>query len=287
MIKRNHVRHFLALIDAGNFTHAAARLGVAQPTLSASIAELERMAGARLLVRERKQIRLTQAGNSLAAHARAIEREFRAAEANFGDGPTKSTPLKIGVLSSIATNYLTEIVRHMRDGNEIALVEGNDAELRRRLGIGQVDVILTTLRSEDADRPSLAIFKEGYRLMVSADHALAKATALDAREVASETMIARRSCEILSETSRWFTQRGVRPPFFLRSTNDDRCLEIVKAGMGVTTGPESLARHGVAAIPLIEYDFRRTIGLLTDRDRSKLLDPQHPLVQACTSAKKS
>ena len=287
MIKRNHVRHFLALIDAGSFTHAAARLGVAQPTLSASIAELERMAGARLLIRERKQIRLTQAGNSLVAHARAIEREFRAAEANFGNGPAKSTLIKVGVLPSIATHYLAEIVGNMRDGNEIALVEGNDAELRRKLGVGQVDVILTTLRSEDADRPSLAMVEEGYLLLVSADHALAKATSLEAREVASQTMIARRSCEILGETSRWFTQRGVRPPFFLRSANDDRCLEMVRAGMGVTTGPESLARHGVVAIPLIDYDFRRTIGLLTNRDRSQLLDPQHPLVQACAAVKKS
>jgi DNA-binding transcriptional LysR family regulator len=61
---------------------------------------------------------------------------------------------------------------------------------------------------------------------------------LDPAELASDTMIARRSCELLAETSRFFTQRGVRPRFLLRSANDDRCMAMVRAGMGVTTAPD-------------------------------------------------
>jgi len=83
MMKRAHLRQFLALVETGNFTRAAERLGVAQPTLSAAIAELERMAGTRLFVRDRRQVRLTDAGARLVTHARSIEREFRAAEAAF------------------------------------------------------------------------------------------------------------------------------------------------------------------------------------------------------------
>jgi DNA-binding transcriptional LysR family regulator len=67
----------------------------------------------------------------------------------------------------------------------------------------------------------------------------------------------------LAETSRFFTQRGVRPPFFLRSANDDRCMEMVRIGMGITTAPQSLARPGIVAVPLAGYHFRRRIGLIT------------------------
>ncbi|KPF90365.1 hypothetical protein IP81_15590 [Novosphingobium sp. AAP83] len=281
MIKRAHLRQFLALVETGNFTRAAERLGVAQPTLSAAIAELERMAGTLLFQRERRQVRLTEAGAKLVAHARAIEREFRAAEAAFDDAPAPLSPLRLGVIPSIATASLALIARAWTEAQAITLSEGTDAELRRKLGEGQIDAIITLLRPEDANRPSVVLLEEGYRLLLPEGHVLAGAASIDARDVASETMIARRSCEILAETSRWFTQRGVRPPFFLRSANDDRCLEMVRAGMGVTTAPESLVRTGIVAVPLADYDFRRTLGLLTARDRPDLITADHPLVVAC------
>ena len=46
MLNRRHLRQFLALVDTGSFTAAANQLHVAQPTLSAGIAELERALGA-------------------------------------------------------------------------------------------------------------------------------------------------------------------------------------------------------------------------------------------------
>lgn len=281
MIKRAHLRQFLALVETGNFTRAAERLGVAQPTLSAAIAELERMAGTLLFQRERRQVRLTEAGAKLVAHARAIEREFRAAEAAFDEAPAPLSPLRLGVIPSIATASLALIARALGQMQPMTLSEGTDAELRRKLGEGQIDAIITLLRPEDANRPSVTLLEEGYRLLLPEGHALASAASIDARDVASETMIARRSCEILAETSRWFTQRGVRPPFFLRSANDDRCLEMVRAGMGVTTAPQSLLRAGIVGVPLADYDFRRTVGLLTARDRPDLITTDHPLVRAC------
>lgn len=281
MIKRAHLRQFLALVETGNFTRAAERLGVAQPTLSAAIAELERMAGTLLFQRERRQVRLTEAGTKLVAHARAIEREFRAAEAAFDDVPAPLAPLRLGVIPSIATADLAKIAGAWSGPQPISLAEGTDAELRRKLSEGQIDAIITLLRPEDSNRPSLMLLEEGYRLFLPEGHALAGATSIDARDVASETMIARRSCEILAETSRWFTQRAVRPPFFLRSTNDDRCLEMVRAGMGVTTAPESLVRAGIVAVPLADYDFRRALGLIAGKDRPDLTLAGHPLAIAC------
>lgn len=284
MIKRAHFRQFLALVETGNFTRAAERLGVAQPTLSAAIAELERLAGTRLFVRDRRQVRLTDAGARLVTHARAIEREFRAAEATFVDAPALVAPLRLGFITSVATNMLSNIVRRWAMSQPLTLIEGSDAELRRKLGEGQADAILTLLRPEDADRPSLSLLEEGYRLFMPEGHTLARATLLTAHDVAAETMIARRSCEILGETSRWFTQRSVRPPFFLRSANDDRCMEMVRAGMGVTTAPQSLARNGLVAVRLADYEFRRTLGLLAPRERQDLVSAGHPLVEACRSA---
>lgn len=282
MMKRAQLRQFLALVETGNFTRAAERLGVAQPTLSATIAELERMAGTRLFQRERRQVRLTAAGARLVTHARAIEREFRAAEAAFtAAAPAPLAPLRLGVLPSIATAQIAAVARGWTGPEPLTLAEGSDAELRRKLGEGQVDAIITLLRPEDAVRPLLTLLEEGYRLILPEGHALAGRAEVAASDIAAETMIARRSCEILAETSRWFTQRGVRPPFFLRSANDDRCLEMVRAGMGVTTAPQSLMRPGLIAVPLVDYDFRRRLGLLAGRERADLVAAEGPLGRAC------
>ncbi|WP_109797936.1 MULTISPECIES: LysR family transcriptional regulator [Novosphingobium] len=284
MMKRAHLRQFLAVVETGNFTRAAERLAISQPALSAAIAELERLAGTRLFLRERRQVRLTEAGARLVTHARTIEREFRAAEAAFAEAPAPRAPLRLGVLPSIATAMLSAMVRRYAGVQPLILSEGTDAELRRKLAEGQVDAIITLLRPEDAERPSQTLLEEGYRLLLPQSHPLAGAALLDARDVAAETMIARRSCELLGETSRWFTQRGVRPPFFLRSANDDRCIEMVRAGMGVTTAPQSLAREGVVPIRLADYDFRRTLGLIAARERPHLAEEVSPLAEACRAA---
>ena len=51
MLSRTQLRQFLAVVDTGNFTRAASSLNIAQPSLSAGIAELERQLGTRLFTR--------------------------------------------------------------------------------------------------------------------------------------------------------------------------------------------------------------------------------------------
>lgn len=262
MIKRTHLRQFLAVVDTGGFTRGADRVGVTQPSLSAGIAELERLVGAKLFLRDRRRIRLTEAGNRFLSHARAAEREFRLAEASAQGSVPLKVPIQLGILSSLSTIMIAHIAAIYDGEDQLVLIEGNDANLRKRLAEGRLDAALTLLRPEERERAALAQYEEGYSVMLTDQHPLAKRDMLEVADVAGETMIARRSCEILAETSQFFTQRGVRPPFFMRSTNDDRCLEMVRIGCGVTTAPQSLVREGINAIPLAGYDFRRTVGLL-------------------------
>ena len=101
-------------------------------------------------------------------------------------------------------------------------------------------------------------------LLVPVGHRLAGCGHVAAVDLAAEIMIARRSCEILEETSRFFTSAGVRPRFALRSDSDERCLAMVAAGLGITTAPASLMVAGTVAIDVAGYDFARTVGLLHD-----------------------
>lgn len=259
MLNRRHLRQFLALVDTGSFTAAANQLHVAQPTLSAGIAELERTLGAAVIVRERRALRLTDAGNRLLAHARAIEREFGLAERGIMAVPAPAPPLRLGVIASLSTRMVAAIAARFATGR-LTLTEAPDADLRRRLAEHRLDAVLTTLHG--AETGAEVLLEEGYAMLLPAAHRFAARAMLLPEELAGETMIARRSCEILAETSRFFTARGVRPHFAYRGGNDDRCLALVAAGAGVTTAPVSLAGPGTVAVPLQGYDYRRRIGLI-------------------------
>ncbi|WP_295638182.1 LysR family transcriptional regulator [Novosphingobium sp.] len=259
MIKRTHIRQFLAVVDAGTFTAAAARLNVTQPTLSLGVAELERLAGALLFVREKRRVRLTEAGARFLPLARRTEREFRGLDQFEGALAALPAPLlRMGTIRSVASARLRTLIATLAPHFRIDLIESTDAELRAALDAGRIDLALTLHR--DGDVPLLP--PEPYLLMVAQDHRLAASARIAPEDIAGETMIARRSCEILRETSQFFTARGIRPPFALRSDNDERCLALVAAGAGVTTAPASLASPGIVGVRLAGYDFVRRLGLI-------------------------
>ena len=71
-VELRHLRYFVAVADAGTFTHAAEQMFIAQPTLSQQIRRLEEIVGTPLLQRRREGVRLTEAGSVLLDESRAV-----------------------------------------------------------------------------------------------------------------------------------------------------------------------------------------------------------------------
>ncbi|MFW2850523.1 LysR substrate-binding domain-containing protein [Sphingomonas sp. TX0543] len=279
MIDRYLLRYFLAVIDQGNFSRAAAACNVSQPTLSAGIAKLEAALGRQLFTRTNRRVALTEAGARLVARARRIEAEFAQAEREASAARVTGR-LRIGVLASAPTRWVADFVGSVpRDGDEVELIEGRERELVDHLSRGRIDVALGILRGNPrfAARP---IIGERYMMALSAAHPLAAREEIAAEELVDEPMIVRRHCELLSETSRYFTARGVRPFFPARTTSDDRARALVAAGLGVTVAPASFGGAGVVMRQLAEFDHVRQLGLLA-ADASLLA---HPLVERLAEA---
>jgi DNA-binding transcriptional LysR family regulator len=264
MIDRYLLRYFLAVIDCGSFSKAAKQMNVAQPTLSVGVGKLERLLGARLFQRTSKRVQLTAAGSRLAAHARRIENEFNLAEAAVLDmKPARA--LRLGVISTVPMAQVADAIRGARRDSDIErlqIISGSESELLQRLARGQLDVALTIVRPESDRFSSEVLFKESYRLAMHDGHRLAGRGTITAEELADETMIVRRHCEVLSETSKHFTERGVRPFFSFRSTNDDQVLTLVRTDLGITVMPACYTSPGVVRPRLAGFDLTRQIGLL-------------------------
>lgn len=281
MLDRYLLRYFLAVVDQGNFSRAAAACNVSQPTLSVGIAKLERELGHALFVRSNQRVELTDAGARFLVHARRIEREFNVAAQAMAMA-TDLPSFRLGVISSLPGALVAAAVADAQPErtHRFELLFASERELAGHLVKGRIDLALT-LVDRRADRfAERAVITEGYRLALCAMHPLVAEPSIAPERLANETMIVRRHCEALSETSRFFTERGVRPHFALRSTNDERVLEMVAAGLGLTVMPNCYSRDGVVRPRLPGFDVQRTIGWAASPQGEHLLGAPTALMTA-------
>jgi DNA-binding transcriptional LysR family regulator len=264
MIDRYLLRYLLAVIDQGNFSKAAAACHVSQPTLSVGIAKLEKLLGQPLFHRTNRRVELTEAGARFADSARRIEALFAAAERD-ARGTEAGAVLRLGVLASIPSQWIEAYAARLQESRtheRVEFIEGRERDLIDRLARGRIDAALTIVRAENKRFESETLFSEGYGLAMAATHPLADRDIIDGAELADNPMIVRRHCELLSDTSRYFTARGVRPFFPARTTSDDQALGLVRAGLGITVMPDCFRARGIVRPRLADFPFTRAIGLL-------------------------
>lgn len=263
MIDRYLIRYFLAVMDHGNFSRAANLCGVTQPTLSIGIAKLEALVGHVLFNRTNRRVELTAMGVIFAAHARKIEADFALAIQAMREDK-RSKLIRIGVIPTISNAWIERAATAARqaEGEKIELVEGRMRDLLPRLERGRLDVVLGILGNDSRGKEHL--FEEDYGLALANNHPLATENSIAPEQVADADMLVRRNCEALADVSRFFTQRGIRPFFAARTTNEDRAAAYVRAGIGITVMPRSLTQHGISFVKLAGFEQRRRVGFLED-----------------------
>jgi len=264
MIDQYMLRYFLAVAETGNFSRAAKSVGVTQPTLSTGIAKLEGQLGARLFDRSRKGVALTPAGSRFLPRARRIAAEYELALQDVQHVPEPRV-LRAGVLNTIPTATVEDLLaRHRKSGarEELEILDGTERDLAERLDRGRLDIALTVVRPHHGRFRPEVLASERYLMVLPVDHPLAGATSVQAEQLARDQMVVRRHCEALPEINRFFTERGVRPRFVLKTTNDARVLAVVRSGLGIGMMPEGFADPQVCFVPVVDFDLRREIGIL-------------------------
>lgn len=259
------LRYFLAVVETGNFTKAAAACLISQPTLSAGIQRLETQLGIALFVRNNKRVFLTTAGSRFLPRVKAILHEVNMAQAELS-GSEQTLNLRLGVLQTLPATVLASFLKAFSlqyPAVRFDLSDGTEQELLNRLDERGIDYALSIRRVDDGQ--SLPLFDEGYRVALAHHHRLAGETEIRGEDLANDSMIVRTRCEVLSETSRHFTDRNVRPPLVYRTSNDERALAMVGAGVGITVMPESYQAADVASVKLQGFTQRRTIALFLPR----------------------
>ncbi|MDE8654011.1 LysR family transcriptional regulator [Novosphingobium album (ex Liu et al. 2023)] len=280
MIDQYMLRYFLAVAELGSFGRAARSVSVTQPTLSAGIAKLERELGARLFDRDRQGVSLTPAGSRFLVRARRIAAEYEQALSEIQAVPEPRL-LRVGVLGTIPTRAVEAILeRHGASGADevLELLDGGERELAERLERGRIDVALTVIRPHHARFHPEVLARERYMMVLPPEHPLAGEAQVPAEQLAQDRMALRRHCEALPEINRFFTQRGVRPRFVLKTTSDARVLAIVRAGAGIGMMPEGFADGTVRFVPVRDFELARDVGLLFASDAQVAVGRTSPFI---------
>jgi DNA-binding transcriptional LysR family regulator len=116
--------YLVTVVDEGNFTRAAERLHVAQPSLSKQLAALEAELGGPLIERLHRSIRLTPSGRAFLPEARAaILAAERARRAARMAEELEAGELEIATVLSIAIGLLPKCIRMLGEHHPGMLVE--------------------------------------------------------------------------------------------------------------------------------------------------------------------
>jgi DNA-binding transcriptional LysR family regulator len=263
------IRYFLAVADTGNFTEAAERCHVTQPTLSAGIARLEEELGVRLFDRGRRS-GLSAAGHRLLPHARTMIDAWQTARA---DSRSNRRPrlARVAVASTLpipaAMQWLASAQRQAPF--ELEVSEGTADAVSERWRRGRCDVALFAALSPLTTTHVVSLWREPYVLAAANRHLVATRDHWSARDLADTPFVLRAACEAHDEAQRRFAGEGVRPRAVLRSADEERCAAAVLAGLGVSLVPRSLLRPGMAAAAIreIELERRVVLGWRPDADR--------------------
>ena len=146
MLDVKQLRVLKEVAEHGSFSSAAAALSYSQPAVSQQIAALERHAGARLLDRTSRGVRLTDAGRALVGHTDAILARLADAEAELEairelrGGQIRLASFPTGGASLIPV--ATAAFRRRHPGIDISLSVAVMEGAVERLKTGEVDVAL-------------------------------------------------------------------------------------------------------------------------------------------------
>ncbi len=144
-----HLRHFAAVVDAGNLSKAAERVCISQPALTRSIKNLEDLVGAELLERRPRGMVPTPAGDALYRYARLMLNEAVRAKAEVRAVQAGARgELAIGMAAMFADHIVDRAVAAVCGASgDIALTvtQGFLEDLVEALRDGQLDVIFSNL----------------------------------------------------------------------------------------------------------------------------------------------
>ena len=242
------LKHFVAVCEEGSIARAAQRESLVASALSKRLAALEAEVGLPLLVRRRRGIEPTAAGQALLLRAREVLAgldRLRAELQSYGQGVQGS--VRVFASPSVLAEHLPEDVALFLERHpaiRIGLVERTSAEILRGLREGMADLgVLWDMNSDLSGLQALPYRRDRLCVVMPPDHALARRTALRYEQTLDQAsldvvpggqmdQLLRRQAALL----------GRLPLHRMQVSSLDAACRMISAGLGLAILPIEAAR---------------------------------------------
>ncbi|HOT81962.1 MAG TPA: LysR family transcriptional regulator [Candidatus Defluviicoccus seviourii] len=267
------VKYFLAVCDLLNFTRAAERCNVSQPSLTRAIQNLEAEFGGPLFHRERQNTHLTDLGQMVRPYLEEVGQQAEAARERARQYvKLTDAPLMVGVMCTIGPGKLVPLFAEFQrsyPGVDIALRDARAEMLREMLAKGELDLAIFGQPEPPDDRfNALELFHESFVIGFGPGHPFEPLNAVRLSDLHQMRYLSRANCEFGDYMRAMCRERGIEPLRPYRSERDDWIQAMALAGLGFTFIPQfAVTIPDLITRPLIEPEVARTVHLVTVRGR--------------------
>lgn len=170
------IRVFLAIVSQGSLRAAANSLHITESAVSKSLRELESEAGAGLLIRDRRGIRLTNAGESFHVHATQSMVSLSRALDIRSSADHLVEKFTVGALPTAAGSIVPKAIAKIRQLHPMLSLEvqsGSYEQLVAQLRQAELDLIVGRMVSRDTVGLTFEMFyEEDIAIVARAHHPL-------------------------------------------------------------------------------------------------------------------
>ena len=265
-----HLRYFVAVAEALNFTKAAEQLRLAQPSLTRQIANLEAEIGVQLLNRTKHRVTLTEEGRVFLIDAkRILALAFESVEAVQRLSRGETGQLNVGYVPNFNFELLPQTLGSFREvcpQITLNLFEMNPAEQFRALAERKIDLAFVGFRPTAPPKELQweCVCRQEVSVAISSGHPVAKKRSLRLADLRTMFFVGMSETKYpgyrdwLDETCRSasFTPRVLQEADF-----DAGLLAFVRENLGVALVREQISKRASAGVifrplqPRLQTDY--------------------------------
>ncbi|MCL2829189.1 MAG: hydrogen peroxide-inducible genes activator [Betaproteobacteria bacterium] len=291
------LRYLVALAEEENFSHAAERCAVSQPTLSVAIARLEDELGVLLFERGKNFVGVSAVGKEVVAQAaRTLEEAEKIhALARAGRNQLQGV-LRLGLIHTISPYLLPQLVKSLHAlAPEMPLVieENMTANLLAMLRNNELDALILALPLVQKGIVARPLYDEAFKAIVPAGHPLASRREIHPDDLPDGEMLLLKAGNCFRDQVLEACPQLSRPEDNARLGQSIETIRaMVASGLGISVLPESAlaAPHDSALTRAISFaeptPFRRIalawrVGFIRPRAIDALIEAIQGIDQPC------
>ncbi|QAY66112.1 LysR family transcriptional regulator [Paenibacillus protaetiae] len=271
------LQYVIQIAKEKNFSRAAEKLHIAQPSLSQQLSKLEQEIGVLLFRRTTNSVELTQAGQAFVDKSQTILDAVEQLKQEMDDmAQMRRGRLVVGTLP-ITGSHILPIVLPAFGAKypqiEVVLVEDTTARLEQLTASGGTDISLLTLPMLDNSLAWEPLMEEEICLAVPPQHRLAGHSGrIAVSELKEEPFIGLKKGQGFRQiTVDLCVKAGFTPDIVFESSNIETVQSLVAGGMGIAFVPQMLTRpRGGSFVPAylqLEGRPSRTLVIARRKDR--------------------